>query len=258
MLVLGNKIDMHGASPLSLTCALNYFSTRITPRHSNTRSISLELCHLSLTASLPAGSAHEDELKAALGLGGQTTGKGKVPRSELSGRPIEIFMCSVKRRSGYGDGECLLPCHALCDPCPPLAAHTRWFTQASAGSRTTCERCAIRRKRDDKFAQCDRSPHARTHLPYHQPARNAVSSTSHATFTLSTKFVGARHWTRSLDHCKCCSLLCGFQARFVPKRVASTVLAHSIGHVYCVEITEEGRLGERGPRQGLEERRRAC
>lgn len=50
------------------------------------------------------GSAPEDELKASLGLGGQTTGKGKIARSELSGRPIEIFMCSVKRRTGYGDG----------------------------------------------------------------------------------------------------------------------------------------------------------
>mmetsp|Transcript_8449 Transcript_8449/g.21604 ORF Transcript_8449/g.21604 Transcript_8449/m.21604 type:complete len:194 (+) Transcript_8449:111-692(+) len=61
VLILGNKIDMHGA-------------------------------------------ASEDELKAALGLGGQTTGKGNVPRAELSGRPIEIYMCSVKRRTGYGDG----------------------------------------------------------------------------------------------------------------------------------------------------------
>jgi len=50
------------------------------------------------------GAANADELKSALGLGGQTTGKGNIARSELSGRPIEIFMCSVKKRTGYGDG----------------------------------------------------------------------------------------------------------------------------------------------------------
>ena len=38
------------------------------------------------------------------GLDGQTTGKGKVSRSELHGRPLELFMCSVLKRQGYGEG----------------------------------------------------------------------------------------------------------------------------------------------------------
>lgn len=30
--------------------------------------------------------------------------QAKVPRSELQGRPLELFMCSVLKRQGYGDG----------------------------------------------------------------------------------------------------------------------------------------------------------
>lgn len=50
------------------------------------------------------GAVSEEELKAFLGIVGQTTGKGKIPRSELSGRPMEVFMCTVLRKSGYGEG----------------------------------------------------------------------------------------------------------------------------------------------------------
>jgi GTP-binding protein SAR1 len=50
------------------------------------------------------GAASEEDLKSYLGLVGQTTGKGKLPRSELSGRPLEVFMCTVLRKDGYGEG----------------------------------------------------------------------------------------------------------------------------------------------------------
>ena len=47
-------------------------------------------------------AASEDELRIQLGLHNNTTGKGKVALSGI--RPIEIYMCSVVRRSGYGEG----------------------------------------------------------------------------------------------------------------------------------------------------------
>eukprot|EP00878_Enallax_costatus_P001025 GHUV01001159.1.p1 GENE.GHUV01001159.1~~GHUV01001159.1.p1 ORF type:complete len:193 (+),score=40.48 GHUV01001159.1:149-727(+) len=45
----------------------------------------------------------EDELRHSLGLATQTTGKGKVAL-DANTRPIEVYMCSVARRMGYGDG----------------------------------------------------------------------------------------------------------------------------------------------------------
>ncbi|CAG0913707.1 unnamed protein product [Notodromas monacha] len=50
------------------------------------------------------GAASEEELRQYFGLYGQTTGRGKVSRAELSGRPLEVFMCSVLKRQGYGEG----------------------------------------------------------------------------------------------------------------------------------------------------------
>jgi GTP-binding protein SAR1 len=48
-------------------------------------------------------AASEDDLRYWLGLNGFTTGKGKVAL-EANIRPIEIFMCSVVKRMGYGEG----------------------------------------------------------------------------------------------------------------------------------------------------------
>lgn len=50
-----------------------------------------------------AGAASEDELRTTFRLHGQTTGKGNIPIKELQTRPIEIFMCSIKKRQGYGE-----------------------------------------------------------------------------------------------------------------------------------------------------------
>ncbi|KAG6829191.1 COPII coat GTPase [Tricholoma furcatifolium] len=46
------------------------------------------------------GAVSEEELRHHLGLY-QTTGKGKVALTDI--RPIEIFMCSVVQRQGYGE-----------------------------------------------------------------------------------------------------------------------------------------------------------
>jgi len=50
------------------------------------------------------GAMSEEELRSVFGLHGQTTGKGNTPKSDLRGRPMELFMCSLLQRQGYGDG----------------------------------------------------------------------------------------------------------------------------------------------------------
>lgn len=55
-------------------------------------------------------AASEEELRAELGLHHLTTGKGSaVPTSDI--RPIELFMVSVVRKMGYGDGFRWLSSH---------------------------------------------------------------------------------------------------------------------------------------------------
>jgi GTP-binding protein SAR1 len=49
------------------------------------------------------GAASEEQLRDFFDLR-ITTGKGKIPRSELASRPLELFMCSVLKRQGYGEG----------------------------------------------------------------------------------------------------------------------------------------------------------
>ncbi|KAJ1348995.1 hypothetical protein KIN20_004413, partial [Parelaphostrongylus tenuis] len=46
----------------------------------------------------------EEQLKWHLGIQHMCTGKGEVSRNDLSSRPMEVFMCSVLRRQGYGEG----------------------------------------------------------------------------------------------------------------------------------------------------------
>jgi len=50
------------------------------------------------------GAVSEEELRQIFGLYGVTTGKGKQPREQLGGRPLEVFMCSILKRQGYGEG----------------------------------------------------------------------------------------------------------------------------------------------------------
>ena len=49
-------------------------------------------------------AASEQELQYYLGLTNFTTGKGTVKLDGSNLRPVEIFMCSVVRKMGYGEG----------------------------------------------------------------------------------------------------------------------------------------------------------
>lgn len=45
----------------------------------------------------------EEQLKAALGINGLTTGKSTKVAKDSGVRPMEVFMCSVVKKVGYGD-----------------------------------------------------------------------------------------------------------------------------------------------------------
>jgi GTP-binding protein SAR1 len=49
------------------------------------------------------GALGEQECRQVFNLNGITTGKGNINRADLSGRPMELFMCSVLKREGYGE-----------------------------------------------------------------------------------------------------------------------------------------------------------
>ncbi|KAF8663558.1 hypothetical protein HU200_055370 [Digitaria exilis] len=49
-------------------------------------------------------AAPEHELAYHLGVAGYTTGKGGVDLAGTGVRPVEVFMCSVVRKMGYGEG----------------------------------------------------------------------------------------------------------------------------------------------------------
>lgn len=50
------------------------------------------------------GALGEDQIRHMFNLNGLTTGKENKSRSELNTRPIELFMCSINERQGYGEG----------------------------------------------------------------------------------------------------------------------------------------------------------
>lgn len=50
------------------------------------------------------GAASEEHVRQYFGLYGQTTGQGNISAKDVSQRPIELFMCSVLKRQGYGEG----------------------------------------------------------------------------------------------------------------------------------------------------------
>jgi GTP-binding protein SAR1 len=76
-LILGNKIDRMYISILS-THVLQLLMNNLDP-----------------------DSVSEEQLRNELGIY-QTTGKGKIDLENI--RPIEVFMCSVVMRQGYGEG----------------------------------------------------------------------------------------------------------------------------------------------------------
>jgi GTP-binding protein SAR1 len=57
-------------------------------------------CILGNKIDMP-NAVNDEALKQELGLTGMTTGKGKPPANV---RPLEVFMCSVVKKQGYGEG----------------------------------------------------------------------------------------------------------------------------------------------------------
>jgi len=49
-------------------------------------------------------AASEEELRYHLGLTNFTTGKGKVNLTDSNVRAMEVFMCSIVKKMGYGEG----------------------------------------------------------------------------------------------------------------------------------------------------------
>ncbi|CAF0710771.1 unnamed protein product [Brachionus calyciflorus] len=49
------------------------------------------------------GACGEEELRHYFRLNGRTTGKTYIPKEKLQTRPMELFMCSVKQKEGYGE-----------------------------------------------------------------------------------------------------------------------------------------------------------
>lgn len=49
-------------------------------------------------------AASEDNIRHFFSLDAISTGKSKISRTELQMRPVELFMCSVLKRQGYGEG----------------------------------------------------------------------------------------------------------------------------------------------------------
>ncbi|CAL9203221.1 unnamed protein product [Musa hybrid cultivar] len=66
-------------------------------------------------------AASEDELRYHLGLSNFTTGKGKVNLVDSNVRPLEVFMCSIVRKMGYGEGFKWLSQYIKCGHCKKLA-----------------------------------------------------------------------------------------------------------------------------------------
>ncbi|XP_044002653.1 GTP-binding protein SAR2-like [Aphidius gifuensis] len=50
------------------------------------------------------GAASETEILDYFNIHHLTTGKGKISREDTHSRPLELFMCSLNKKQGYGEG----------------------------------------------------------------------------------------------------------------------------------------------------------